>query len=753
MTKKQIHTWDYNDFKISAKTEKEQYAARLFADEISTRTGVATDKVLSLSGKKPSFLLDFDSTITNKDSFIITFDDGTYIIKAQTIRGLIYGYFLFLRKSIFKNNTIALTTDICGTHTPQKALRGHQAGYSPMPNTYDAWDYDQYFRYYLDIMAFGANICEHNGTKPRKNSRNSLMKYEQYEFLQEATRLADYVDIDISLWHANDDDETEEEALALRKWLYPTLKRLDYLFIPGGDPGELKADVFVDRCKKISKILKECHPETQLHPSAQAPHSMPEWGEVFIESIKDEPDEIKAVIMGPNHAFPIHELRAKTPCKYPIRFYPDLTHNLRCEHPVNFLEDDWHFAMASTLSRESVNPRPAEFRTLHRIFSPYSIGSVSYSEGVHDDVNKAVWSALEWDSNADLYEILLDYARLYMPGIDEGKMADTILLLERNWQGDPIENPCIDFSYRNLCELKSDFPEMAENWRFMLLYFRGCCDKLVKMRRTFENKLIKTALPHICNGDTRLAINTLKAPFSDEYTALRSELDDLAAILFKLVGIQLDIEHYCAYGWERGATLETIDNNVTDRAFLLSKLEYAEPMPEPEKERFINALVNRAKVDDDETYYSVALHGLNTLGIRQTGEFYMDIQGDRPYTKETPLPMGMTKVFDHFSFSAKFGGFNPEYDYTLTIVYKGDKNTETQHHKICANGFTVYEGPQFGGSPDPEFDSTLLAPGFESATYLLKKEYFINGTLSLDISEPTEGFKFCEIFIKKNKIK
>ena len=131
----------------------------------------------------------------------------------------------------------------------------------------------------------------------------------------------------------------------------------------------------------------------------------------------------------------------------------------------------------------------------------------------------------------------------------------------------------------------------------------------------------------------------------------------------------------------------------------------------------------------------------------------MDIQGDRPYTKETPLPMGMTKVFDHFSFSAKFGGFNPEYDYTLTIVYKGDKNTETQHHKICANGFTVYEGPQFGGSPDPEFDSTLLAPGFESATYLLKKEYFINGTLSLDISEPTEGFKFCEIFIKKNKIK
>ncbi len=751
MSEMYIYTWDYNVFTISAKTQQEQYAARLFADEISARTGVTTEAILSSSGKKPAFTLEFNPDIENKDTFTITFLDGTYTIQAQTIRGLIFGYSLFLRKSLFKDGTITMTTSICGTHSPQKALRGHQAGYSPMPNTYDAWDYDQYFRYYLDIMAFGANICEHNGTRPRENSRNCLMKYEQYEFLQEATKLADLVDIDISLWHANDDDETEEEALHLRSELYPTLKRLDYLFVPGGDPGELKADVFVDRCKKINKILKESHPEAQLHPSAQAPHSMPEWGDVFIDSIKDEPDEIKAVIMGPNHAFPVHELRAKTPCKYPIRFYPDLTHNLRCEHPVNFLEDDWHFAMASTLSRESVNPRPTEFRTLHRIFSPYSIGSVSYSEGVHDDVNKAVWSALEWNADADLRDILLDYARLYMPGIDEEKTADTILLLERNWQGDPVENPCIDFTYKNLCELKTDYPSMTQNWRFMLLYFRGCCDKLVKMRRSFENGLVKKAMPFIHNGNIKAAIESLGADYSEDYTALRTELDAVAEDLFKLIGIQLDIEHYFSYGWERGATLETIDNNVTDRAFLLKKLQYADTLNADDGILFAKSLASRTAVDDDEVYYSVALHGLNTLGIRQTGEFYMDIQGDRPYTKETPIPMSMTKVYDHFTFSAKFGGFRNDCNYLLTIAYKGSPNRDTQEHKITANGHTVYCGPQYGGIADAEFDNALLAPGFESATYVLNKEFFINGTLLLEISEPTEGFKFCELWIKKQK--
>jgi hypothetical protein len=142
------------------------------------------------------------------------------------------------------------------------------------------------------------------------------MKYEQYEFLVEATRLADTIDLDVSLWHANDDNETEEEALALREKLYSSLPRLDYVFPPGGDPGKLKADVFVDRCKKIEKILKKYHPNAKMHPSAQAPHEYRDWGEIFVNELATLPDEIDAVIMGPNHAFPIHELRKRIPAKY-----------------------------------------------------------------------------------------------------------------------------------------------------------------------------------------------------------------------------------------------------------------------------------------------------------------------------------------------------------------------------------------------------------------------------------------------------
>lgn len=260
---------------------------------------------------------------------------------------------------------------------------------------------------------------------------------------------------------------------------------------------------------------------------------------------------------------------------------------------------------------------------------------------------------------------------------------------------------------------------------------------------------MKQAKKELEKNNVEKAIEILDPLYDFNYIFQRNELEAVAHKLFKVIGIQLDVEHYYADSWERGATLETIDNNVSDKAFFLEKLKYALKLNSPEREAFVKRLLNRNKTETDEVYYSVALHGLNTLGVRQTGEFYMDIQGDRPYTKETPLPMSMTKVFDHFTFRANFGGFKSNCDYILTIAYKSDNNPEIKEHRITVNGNILYEGPQYGGEKNPDFDNELLAPGFESASYLLKSDIFINGTLELEISEPHAGFKFCELWIKK----
>jgi hypothetical protein len=50
--------------------------------------------------------------------------------------------------------------------------------------------------------------------------------------------------------------------------------------------------------------------------------------------MKEKPSFIDGVITGPNAAFPLDILRRYLPSEYPIRLYPDITHNVRCEYPV-----------------------------------------------------------------------------------------------------------------------------------------------------------------------------------------------------------------------------------------------------------------------------------------------------------------------------------------------------------------------------------------------------------------------------------
>ncbi len=726
---------------IIAENDIEVKASKYFITELNKRIVAITETKTDIL----NVVFRQDNNLKDNDCYNIIFSNNILTFSAKTIRGLIFAYSHFLRKCEFKNNKIILTKDISGTYIPKRAIRGHQVGYRTTPNTYDAWDYNQYFDYYLDMMAFTTNTCEHMPYEKGVSKRNCLMKYDEEEFLIEASRLADTVDLDVSIWHPNLDDESIEEATQKRRELYKKVPRIDYLFIPGGDPGEYYADEFVERIKRISNALKESHKNALVYPSAQAPHKYHDWGDKLIKELEKEPEEIDGLIMGPNHAFPMHELRAKTPQKYPMRFYPDITHNLRCEYPVHFLNDDWHYAFASTLSRESVNPRPVEFHTLHRLFSHYTAGSVSYSEGVHDDLNKMVWSLLEFDDTYPLNEAVSDYVRYFFYGTDTESLTEAIFGLEKNWEGDPLNNPSINSTFKAFCKLKSDYPALFENWRFLLLYFRACCDKLVLERMKFENALIEDAKYYLKNFDIQKAKEVLNTGYPEFYNNLRTEISDLGEELFNLIGIQLDVEHYHTDNWERGATLDTIDRPVTDRLWLLNRISYCKNLPENEKSAFITRLLNRNEVSADEYYYSVALHELVSLGVKQDGEFYMNFQGDRP-NNDGRMPMSMLKVYDHFSFRAKLGGFSDR-DYTLTVIYK-DHSTKDTHQKITANGNIVYEGESFGGERNELFDNEMLCEGFFSASYKINKEFFINGTLDLVITEETKGIEICEFFIK-----
>lgn len=729
------------EFIFSSPEEKK--AAYILKNELKEKFCVSD------SGTKDfAFIFKTDDGFSSHDEYSVNLTEKSAEFTAKGIRGFIFAIGLFLRKSVPENNGIHLLYDISGSYSPDKKIRGHQVGYRQTSNTYEAWGIEEYKRCYLDMMFFGANTCEHIPYENGKSDRSPIMKYDEQELLCSASKEAEMLGLDVSVWYPNCEKDIET-ACKNREKLFSEASKLDYIFPPGGDPGDIEPDELLERCSAFRKILKKYHPDGEMWPSAQQPHHLPDWGTKFLALMNEEPDFIDGVITGPNAAFPLDILRRYLPSKYPIRLYPDITHNLRCEYPVHFDRDDWHYALQAVNGRESINPRPQEYRKIHQNTRGYVVGSVSYSEGVNDDINKAVWSALDFNPDTPLTEILQDYARLFFTGCDYEKAADGIFGLEKNWEGAPEENPSIENTLTLFTQLGEETPSLKTNWRYIQCIFRARCDAFVRRKVIFEKALIEKA-KKTAVYDIYKAKEILLTPLPEGVTSLLDEIEKDGKALFEIIGMQLDVDRYYAKNPERGAVLDTIKLPLTDKEWLLDRYSFAETLKAEERHTFINRCFNRNRVEKDEYYYSVALDGLCPANVTQKKGFYMNIQGDRPDKNNGTLPVSLFKLYDHFSFRLKTGGLRYDTDYYLLITHRDLNNEDSVKHTVRINGKIIYSGQQFGGTRNEAYERDFLPKGFIAVEYKIPKEYIVNGCIELDISEKVNGFEIAELRITKN---
>lgn len=687
-------------------------AKAIFEDALFQRTGVKTGTAPSRDGECVFSLL-CDPSIPCPDTFVIENTGNGFLFRAASLRGLIFAVGLFLRKTQFEDKTVVLTEDISGVHTPEKKIRGHQLGCRPISNTYDQWDTADFERYFIELMFFGMNTVE---LIPFAE-QNVLMRYDSVTMTALLSEKAKALELDVSLWIPNT-NESEEAELREREALFKAVPYIDAVFIPGSDPGELPADTLIDRCVKIKNILKKYHPNAALWPSAQKPHDDKNWGEVFIKAVNENKACFGGVIQGPNRAFTTKELREKLSQDLPIRFYPDICHTLRCEHPV----ENTSYVFSTAFGRESICPRPADMKALHASVFPYTAGSVTYSDGVNDDVNKAVWCALEWDPSLSERQIIEDYVRLYLFGRDLETLTNGILSVEINRHRHILDSE-LDTAASLLRPGKDE-----TNWRALSLSFVSLCASYLKKKYLEDRDVIEKAA---VSPDRAKEI--LSRAYSGELRRCRAEIERLAALLYHTAGMQLGTERYSAHTWERGATLDTLDLPITDRARLL---HVARTRPELLKKE-----LTRNETGEDEFYFSFALSGMKALNAEQTPDYYIDFQGDRPQVNDGTLPTCLFSLFDHFSLRAKIEGLSDR-DYILRVTYKDLPEHFYAGHKVTANGHTVKTF-----SLDRKYTDEMLPGGFIALRYFVPKEYLENGRLFLEISEEKTGFKTAEFSV------
>lgn len=580
-------------------------AAQVLAEEVEKRTGIRWATTETWPANQPVIVVavrddaspwkqpapkvrDAVSPETQSEGFRLVVDETNpktpvvWILGADA-RGTLFGVGWLLRHLEWSTQSVRLARGIDVATAPAYPIRGHQLGYRARANSYDAWSAEQYEQYIRELTFFGVNSVENI---PFQDSQPSpLMTLSREEMNVNLSEICERYGLAYWIWAPADFDlenrTLRDEALLMHEALYQNCPRLDAVFFPGGDPGDNHPKLVMPFLADVAERLVRYHPEAKVWISLQG-FDREKVDYFYADLEKTHPAWLGGIVAGPSSP-PIPETRKRLAAQYGIRHYPDITHNVRCQYPVQW----WDTAFCLTLGREACNPRPMEFAHIHNWFAPYTEGFISYSDGIHDDVNKVIWSACGWDPAMNVREILIDYGRVFFgPDVAEAS-ADGILALERNWEGALALNGAVDSTLAFWQVLERSAPQLKTNWRWQLCLLRAYYDAYIRHRLINESGLEEQADAVLAKAETIGAATAIQTATSilnqavtqPKCTEWRQRIEELCEALFQSIGLQTSMKKYQASGAERGCVLDFVDYPMNNRWWLEQEFKTIEALP------------------------------------------------------------------------------------------------------------------------------------------------------------------------------
>ncbi|MGM9511464.1 hypothetical protein ACS5NO_27255 [Larkinella sp. GY13] len=526
---------------------------------------------------------------------VIEESNNTVLIVGHDARGLLYGVGRLLRKLDMRPGKITISGEASIATSPKYPIRGHQLGYRPKTNAYDAFSVAQFDQYIRDLALFGANSIEILPPRTDDDFTSRHMKLPAIKMIAEQSRICREYGLDVWMWYPNlgkdyvHPDSIQKE-LNERHEIFATVPKLDAVFVPGGDPGDLEPDVLFAWLEKEAAVLTKYHPKAKIWVSPQVFRPTQAWFDAFFKHVNKDYSWFGGVVFGPWVKMTVQEIRKVVKPSIPIRHYPDITHNYSSQYPV----PHWDLAWSMTSGRESINPRPHDEKAIHNALDEFGAGSISYSEGTNDDVNKFVWSDQDWNPETPVIETLRDYARLFMGPDFTETVAQGLLSLEQNWRGNLLTNQAVYQTLMQWQALEKQAPlPVLQNPRFQMGQIRAYYDAYTKRRLLYETELEQQARDALAGAETSGSLPAIKRAneilekawknrILPEY---RTKCFALADSLFKSIGAQLTMEKHGAMSG-RGNFIDNIDIPLNDSPWLLDQMAKIEKLSD-ENARFL----------------------------------------------------------------------------------------------------------------------------------------------------------------------
>ncbi|MCB9768621.1 MAG: hypothetical protein H6752_10530 [Candidatus Omnitrophica bacterium] len=713
-------------------------AAEMLEEEIEKRTGIALPIVpLSDSQEGPAICLirvdqapegvDTTGVPEAPEGYSIRVNGDQVQLLGRDDRGVLFAAGRLLRLLSMSEGEVELSSDVDISTAPKYPIRGHQLGYRNTANTYDAWDLETFEQYIRDLIAFGANSVELITALDPEEKDGPVMTETQWDMNLKLAELAHSYGLDVWFWMPLSGDVTDPEEskkeLEERDRFFKACPAIDHIMVPGGDPGRTTPAVLMPWLEKMAEVLHKHFPEAGLWVSNQK--FKPDENDVFFDYLQEHrPTWLRGVAYGPGTLITLEETRRRTPDQFPLRRYPDITHCVRCQYPV----PKWDGVFAQTLDREPPNPRPRDTAHIHNVWADLSDGFVSYSDGAHDDFNKMVWSALAWDPEADVNEIVEDYCRLFFGPSTLAETSQGIWGLEKNWDAPISENRHIAETL-NLWRLaeKRGGEALKENWRFQMYLFRAVFDAYIQIRHEKEMEYQRQAYSELAKASEIGCSQAIAAAREALAQAdririrpdLRLRLEQLGVDLQASIGYQMSVrEPYRARNPERGALLDKADRPLNDRPWLENRFDQILAL-EKEGERLaaIDQILNWDDPGPGGFYDDLGNATLQPHLVRQTTweEDPMFITGPqeahyRSLNNETleidPLKfswLDQAQTLYGVPLKVAYKDLDPSAEYRVRVTYFGRYHSPM---RLVADGDIEIHGPMTDSDPvwPVEFD-------------------------------------------------
>lgn len=652
-------------------------------------------------------------------------------------RGVMFGVGQLLRQLKLSSGQVTIASGYHLTSAPDRPIRGHQIGYRPRANSWDAWTVAQFDQYFRDMVVFGANCVEN--IPFQDDDPRPLMKYARDEMNVQFARLCSKYDLDHWLWIPvefliSEDAQQAESFLMRQRALYAACSRVDAIFVPGGDPGHNPSAALLPYLEKMAAAVQERHPSAKVWLSLQG-FQEKDIDDCFDYIDEHQPDWLGGLVMGPSSP-PLEATRRRLPSRYRMRWYPDITHNVRCQYPIPWLDPAWGL----TIGREGVNPRPQDYAAIYQNDYRLTDGFLSYSDGIHDDFNKSLWSSMAWDPSRSIREIAGEYARYFFRSDLDELGTDAILGLEANLRGPALLNGSVRGTLGLWQQMERILPESHRNWRFDLHLFRAYYDAYTQARLVDENRLESAAL-RLLDQAAQTGVNSaVKAALaklgdvdaSPEQRNLLKKIERLADRLFDSIGYQTSVPKYGASGYERGCMMDYLHYPLNNRWWIEDQLAQVQRLPATEQRlEHIQRIVNWENPGPGGYYEALGHVGksLHMVKLQNAGDA-MRHYHDLPMPTQRNIGPGQNKLRISFHVyqdelrPLRYHSLDPGGKYTVKLLAQRESPLEIDGQPAKK----IRTGQQFDQVTEQEFEvpASALADGALELTWSPLDERHLN---------------------------